>query len=484
MKIEYYPLALVSEQFEKISFSKPVIPSKPIEPVKNSPQLPVKPFHLQEKEKEANESFLSIASMILGAVLFNGMLISFAIKGQTWIWIFYGILVLGLFFIFLKPDHDDPDVKLRKSREDSYHREMKEYNLRIEESEKNYLSDLKKYKELLHEHNSTVELIESPSAISKFRADKKLRYLSGALRPQLTQGLYNEGITEKWFYQFLKRYFGNYISNGLVLKDIDWYGDAIRPYKPDFVFRIAETIYIDIEIDEPYMLHNCEPIHYVGSDVVRDGFFIENQWIVIRFAEEQIVKEPENCCYFIAEKIFEFIENDSFIKNMSTFQNPKPIKRWTEDEARVMAINRFRTSYLKKHLEQNPITIEHDVYEMIAGEKRFNNFLAAPDYFDETPVIKTENQSSNVFRGRKTIKLSNETIPKISVALPNSGYDNEFSSIKNIKNEANMSKSMLISRLIESLQNPTAEVIRSLRNSENLITGILTALSQRSSKNH
>ena len=66
-----------------------------------------------------------------------------------------------------------------------------------------------------------------------------------------------------------------------------------KPYEPDIVlFDKKLNLYIDIEIDEPYDGYYRYPTHYINpeddskQDNIRDLFFTESGWIVIKFTEK------------------------------------------------------------------------------------------------------------------------------------------------------------------------------------------------------
>jgi len=69
------------------------------------------------------------------------------------------------------------------------------------------------------------------------------------------------------------------------------------PYEPDFVLYDKDlNLYIDVEIDEPYDGYSRTPTHISnGSDRIRDQFFIDSGWVVIRFTEHQIHTNPNGC---------------------------------------------------------------------------------------------------------------------------------------------------------------------------------------------
>ena len=75
-----------------------------------------------------------------------------------------------------------------------------------------------------------------------------------------------------------------------------------KPYEPDIVLLDKKlNLFIDIEIDEPYDGYYRYPTHYihpeedVKQDNIRDLFFTESGWIVIRFTEKQVHCQSEEC---------------------------------------------------------------------------------------------------------------------------------------------------------------------------------------------
>ena len=122
---------------------------------------------------------------------------------------------------------------------------------------------------------------------------------------------------------------------------------SIRPYEPDIA--IVEKTYkvglrIDIEIDEPYSAIDNSPIHYIGcGDDYRDKVFNNLGWLVIRFSEKQIFLEPDKCISYI-QRIMS-VADSGFHKTVPMAQ-PAPDKRWTETEAKIMIVEKYREKLL------------------------------------------------------------------------------------------------------------------------------------------
>lgn len=159
------------------------------------------------------------------------------------------------------------------------------------------------------------------------------------------------GISEEFFFKHLTKYFGSSIFKncGIMSENI--------PYRADFYyFDKKYNLHIDIEIDEPYTYDKKEPIHYEDNDHdnYRNMIFLSHNWIVLRFAEEQVVCQPEECCKFIVNVINE-ICFDELVQNTSL----KQIKQWNTKEALILARENFRNTYLSKILNN---LVENDTY--------------------------------------------------------------------------------------------------------------------------
>ncbi|MDE5083856.1 MAG: hypothetical protein O4859_22555, partial [Trichodesmium sp. St18_bin1] len=77
----------------------------------------------------------------------------------------------------------------------------------------------------------------------------------------------------------------------------------------------------------------------------RNNCFLENNWIVIRFSEEQVVKFPDSCCKKIAEIISKF--NPLILtERLKSIEDLKETPRWSHEDAERMARNDYREKYL------------------------------------------------------------------------------------------------------------------------------------------
>lgn len=127
--------------------------------------------------------------------------------------------------------------------------------------------------------------------------------------------------------------------------------DGCRPYEPDIAIIEKGEKYnlrIDIEIDEPYAGLTGQATHYIGcGDYTRDMNLVSAGWIVVRFNEEAIVKNHMGCLSYIAQIIEEIIPSYRRPEHLKC--NYPTCKRWNEIEAKIMAANKYRESYLGIH---------------------------------------------------------------------------------------------------------------------------------------
>ena len=125
-----------------------------------------------------------------------------------------------------------------------------------------------------------------------------------------------------------------------------------KQYVADFIVVDPTTgISIDVEIDEPYIASKeryGQPHHCIDSplDDRRDQFFLNGNYIVIRFAEEQVIKYPKACCKIIAETLATVTGNPSLATPFSDLNYPIPVRRWTTKESQIMAQKNYRQRYL------------------------------------------------------------------------------------------------------------------------------------------
>jgi hypothetical protein len=128
------------------------------------------------------------------------------------------------------------------------------------------------------------------------------------------------------------------------------------------------NLFIDIEIDEPYdsIFSTANSYRYNKQ---RDTFFKNRGWIVIRFAEIQIFKEPLKCCKLISQ-VIKSVNSTFLIKEqLASIDDLLPIKQWDKSQALLWAKTNYREDYLgsPKFKKQQHIKILQNLYETEIG---------------------------------------------------------------------------------------------------------------------
>jgi len=177
---------------------------------------------------------------------------------------------------------------------------------------------------------------------------KKL--LKRIVQPPASQGKAGaqQGVSEKQFFVYLCRYFSGFY-NFCMGGEFPIPGTSFR-YTADFILVHQPTgLAIDIEIDEPYEGRTGKPHHCIdrGKDNQRNQFFLERNWVVIRFSELQVVKYPDSCCKAIARVISQINGDYKGLVQLKNVPDLLPHKQWTVKEATYMAKTKFRKSYLQ-----------------------------------------------------------------------------------------------------------------------------------------
>jgi hypothetical protein len=155
------------------------------------------------------------------------------------------------------------------------------------------------------------------------------------------------GRSEDAFASVLEFYFP-----GRVRRQLEFpipQSDKGRSFSTDFAVVLEEIgLYIDIEVDEPYDLKKRRPTHCIDDyhDRYRNGFFLKGNWVIIRFAEEQVVRYPKACCREIASCVFQITGIDKFLKPLVAEPILRSIPQWSKKEARRMAKLGYRDTYL------------------------------------------------------------------------------------------------------------------------------------------
>lgn len=303
-----YPILRIPEKIKNINSEEIPLHEKPVPPSE--------PY----KETTSAWNFLVLLiPLLLIQAYFKASLETIVITG-----------IIGIVFIIIY------SIKL-SIQENRVHKEkMKFHYMQLE----NFKTELVEYEELIKE-------IRNREDTRKYRLKRIKEEIFDTTLPWGESYNINKGYSEDYFYRYLSNRFPNNIYRDYILNDFG----SDRSYQPDFIFQDQETqLHIAIEIDEPYIKQSREPIHYVKDEIhidkERDDFFNSYGWLVIRFAEEQVIKFPEKCCAYIAKIIFEFTEKNDWIERKG-FVLPK-VKAWNYEEALNLSEQNFREEYFKE----------------------------------------------------------------------------------------------------------------------------------------
>lgn len=149
---------------------------------------------------------------------------------------------------------------------------------------KQYDKQLKAYKKLSAERIKRQQQYDKTITVYRKELQTKLKQ---SLLPT-SYSTAQQGASEGRFRRYLDKYFPSQVHQGfeIIIPNSNF------SYSTDFTYIDKSlNLYVDIEIDEPYYYKTKEPTHCSDQekDKHRNAFFLENNWVVIRFAEEQKV---------------------------------------------------------------------------------------------------------------------------------------------------------------------------------------------------
>ena len=307
-----YPVVVLSNEAQIIFNKKPAHPKEPIPPQKTN--------YSSHSSKEDNT--IDIVAIIISAILLFCLVIA---DGNGYLIALLVIVLLSSLLhmmMSVNPNSQRSSVLVENDYQEKYQL---------------YLQQKAEYEQKMKEFNS-------PGSILSFYAEQIKTWKQNRSVPKMEDCSGDEpkkGYAESFFEEYLEGLFTTmqvYINQRIPLTSSGY-------YYPDFVLT-ADDLFIDIEIDEPYVAETKKPIHYLldgglSIDHERDQTLASKGYEIIRFAEEQVLLHPNDCIRFI----------DSFIKSIKKGERiPKipsgiEVKRWTKDEATEYAKRDFRLSY-------------------------------------------------------------------------------------------------------------------------------------------
>ncbi len=334
---EDYPVIIIPEAFRRWKFYLPQLQySKPSPPQK--PEKPTHPKVVPKPNKSNNFIWLVIIFLIS---LFGTIIIGLMAK-NIWSIIFSFIGLFGPISCYcINRQKSYYQEQLDKYKQNQ--RNLKIYPKKLakwKKSEQQYGREQSEYQRVLELYNAQQNefnyyMLQAQKQFSKIKVTK----------PYSKQNS-RRGQSEGFFLSYLKDCFPGKIYTDLALLKKGWSEEYA--YLPDFIYYDSDwNIYIDIEIDEPYDKKHRKPRHYIGlnKEQIRNEFFRQNNWIIIRFAEKQVVRYPDSCCKKIAEVIQSLIPL-SLPENLKDVKPLENITRWSYEDAKKMADNGNRDKYL------------------------------------------------------------------------------------------------------------------------------------------
>ena len=70
----------------------------------------------------------------------------------------------------------------------------------------------------------------------------------------------------------------------------------------------------------------------------RNKCFVDVNWLVIRFAEEQVSSQPERCARFIAGAIAQLTDNNTYRHQLLHVEKVTPMRQWSARQASKLKI--------------------------------------------------------------------------------------------------------------------------------------------------
>jgi len=153
------------------------------------------------------------------------------------------------------------------------------------------------------------------------------------------------GTSEGLFENVLRHYFENIVFPQQMMLPP---GHDLH-YTADFLIVEPKTsLHIDLEVDEPFCFTTKKPTHCIGEDDYRNKCFVDANWLVIRFAEEQVSSQPERCSRFIAGAIASLTGNSSYRRQLLNVERVTPMKQWSYRQALGLNKKDYRQGYLQE----------------------------------------------------------------------------------------------------------------------------------------
>ncbi len=181
------------------------------------------------------------------------------------------------------------------------------------------------------------------------------------------------GCKEESFQNSIQKHFSTHF---VVLGDVRLNtGKDTRPFEPDIAIiekKKDNNIRIDIEIDEPYAGITRQPTHCKGDNLMRDNYFVDRGWLVIRFSEFQVHSQENECLKYIASIINTIDSNYTIPNELNKPINLKSEPVWDIVQAQKWEKEKYREKYLNHEfgeIVEEPETVERGFNQQEINEE-------------------------------------------------------------------------------------------------------------------
>ena len=173
---------------------------------------------------------------------------------------------------------------------------------KYEQGVRDYNRHLAEWRERELQHKRQIAESQKPEKVKQYR----YKIIQDILLKTVSADGRNTSIKSEWvdseFYKHLQQLYPQKIYNNLTIQNPNSYQ---RYCIPIAYFDKIINLHIDIEVDISYYDENGKSSNWeaVAKENQRHQIILQKGWIVIRFAEEQVVSSPQSCCKVIAEVI-------------------------------------------------------------------------------------------------------------------------------------------------------------------------------------
>lgn len=352
-KVNLYPELYYSDGVSNVLKSRPILPSAPIAPIK--PQYPIKPADYDN----GNRGCFIIE--LIGAVVLLIYILSSDIEGKFGVVVAGAVVVLGAYFL----------LKTDKIEEESHEEKLREYNDAVNDYPRilsKYNDDYAEYLKEKQDYDAKIRRLTSKPALKIYREKKMKLWRNKRIKPNYsdceTSDIVKKGVSERFFADYLAECgYCVYVDKKIPVGSTFYYPDILVVY---------DNIYVDIEIDEPYVGNDGTPIHYLEKDYMinksidsdRNNYMNEKGFEVIRFSEEQVFLFTPKCVDFIELVLKAIITGNDDVE----FPDDFCVSKWTKDQASKLAYQRFRNTYVPAEYQQFISKEEYRTYAQIRAE--------------------------------------------------------------------------------------------------------------------